>query len=269
MKIEEIQAAWGIHELVNETMAAAARIKLSERGKDPRNFTLMATGGAGPVHAFRLARKVGLKRIVCPPGAGLASSLGLHTVPFKVDTVDSQVMLLEDVNLTKLNDTLISREKRLREVLTDAGVREREIRIQRMADISFEGQGFPLTIPIPSGKLTRNHFGEISETYREHYASAHGRAIDEVPLQVFSWRIFGMGPEPNVSFDFSNLPEKKREKRLEGQPAHLHAGKQGFPKGKYLRPLSVEAGTEVQGAGVGGRENDDDRHRAALEFPGR
>ena len=59
-------------------------------------------------------------------------------------------MALEDVNLTKLNETLNRREKRLREVLIDAGVKERQIRIQRMADISFEGQGFPLTIPIPS-----------------------------------------------------------------------------------------------------------------------
>ena len=247
MKIEEIQAAWGIHELVNETMAAAARIKLSERGKDPRNFTLMATGGAGPVHAFRLARKVGLKRIVCPPGAGLASSLGLHTVPFKVDTVDSQVMALEDVNLTKLNDTLTRREKRLREVLTDAGVREREIRIQRMADISFEGQGFPLTIPIPSGKLTRNHFGEISETYREHYASAHGRAIDEVPLQVFGWRIFGLGPEPNVRFDFSNLPEKDVKNALKGNRRIYMPENKGFRKVNIFDRYQLKPGQKFKG----------------------
>ena len=235
MKIEEIDAAWGVHELVNETMAAAARIKLSERGKDPRNFTLMATGGAGPVHAFRLARKVGLKRIVCPPGAGLASSLGMHAVPFKVDAVDSRVMPLEAVNLPKLNETLTRREKRIRQVLIDAGVKEREIRIQRMADISFEGQGFPLTIPIPGGRLTKSHFGEISGTYREHYASAHGRAIKEVPLQVFSWRIFGMGPKPSVTFRFSNL----REKNVKAKNAQKGSRRIYMPENKGFRKVNV------------------------------
>lgn len=249
MKIEEIDAAWGVHELVNETMAAAARIKLSERGKDPRNFTLMATGGAGPVHAFRLARKVGLKRIVCPPGAGLASSLGLHAVPFKVDAVDSRVMPLEDVNLPRLNETLTRREKRIRQMLIDAGVKEREIRIQRMADISFEGQGFPLTIPIPGGRLTKSHFGEISATYREHYASAHGRAIKEVPLQVFSWRIFGMGPKPSVTFRFSNLPEKsvKTKNAQKGSRRIYMPENKGFRKVNVFDRYLLKPGQRLRG----------------------
>ena len=188
-----------------------------------------------------------MKRIVCPPGAGLASSLGLHTVPFKVDTVDSQVAPLENVNLPELNDTLIRREKRIREVLIDAGVREREIRIQRMADISFEGQGFPLTIPIPSGKLTSNHFGEIRDTYHEHYASVHGRAIKEVPLQVFSWRIFGMGPEPNVNFNFSNLFETDAKNPLKGNRRIYMPENKGFRKVNIFDRYLLKPGQKFKG----------------------
>jgi N-methylhydantoinase A len=230
LKIQEIQAAWGIYELVNETMAAATRIQLSERGKDPRNFTLIATGGAGPVHAFHLARKVGLHRIVCPPAAGLASSLGLITVPFKVDTVDSYVAPLIEVDLGKLNSLLTDREERVHNLLKAAGVRERDIRIQRMADISFEGQGFPLTVPIPSGKLNSSHLDVIEKTFYEHYLEAHGRAIKGVPLRIFSWRIFGMGPTPEVNFNFSNFPKRGGKSPLKGSRRIYLPETKGFRK---------------------------------------
>ncbi|MEE9276197.1 MAG: hydantoinase/oxoprolinase family protein, partial [bacterium] len=247
LKIDTVQAAWGIHELVNETMATATRIQLSERGKDPRNFTLIATGGAGPVHAFRLARKVGLRRIVCPPAAGLASSLGLLTVPFKVDTVDSNVILLDQVDLPRLNSLLTDREKRCHALLRTAGVRDRDIRIQRMADISFEGQGFPITIPIPSGKLTESHFETIEKTYREHYAEVHGRAIKDVPLRVFSWRIFGIGPDPKIKIKFSNLSGRPGKTPLkETRRIYLPENK-GFRKVNVYDRYMIRPGQSYKG----------------------
>ena len=230
MKVQDVQAAWGIHELVNETMAAATRIQLSERGKDPRNFTLIATGGAGPVHAFHLARKVGLHRIVCPPAAGLASSLGLITVPFKVDTVDSYVSSLEEVDLEKLNLLFTEREKQCQVLLKSAGVKDRDVRIERMADISFEGQGFPLTVPIPSGKLKPNHMEVIEKFFRDQYVEAHGRAIEDVPLRVFNWRVFGVGPSPKVSFKFSNFPSKGGGNALKGSRKIYLPETKGFRK---------------------------------------
>jgi len=247
LKIEEVQAAWGIHELVNETMAAAARIQLSERGKDPRAFTLIATGGAGPVHAFRLARKVSLRRIVCPPGAGLASALGLLTVPIKVDTVDTHVTPLDEVDLAKLNILLVDREKKCHALLKAAGVRERDIRIQRMADISFEGQGFPLTIPIPSGKLGSNAFQVIEKTYREHYSTAHGSGIGSVPLQIFSWRIFGMGPEPRVNFRFTNLSAKGGRNPLKGTRKIYLPENKGFRKVNVYDRYLLRPGQKFKG----------------------
>jgi N-methylhydantoinase A/oxoprolinase/acetone carboxylase beta subunit len=230
LKIQEVQAAWGIHELVNETMASATRIQLSERGLDPRNFTLIATGGAGPVHAFHLARKVGLHRIICPPAAGLASSLGLLTVPFKVDTVDSYVSSLEDVDLTKLNTLLVEREKECHALLKTAGVKEKDIRIERMADISFEGQGYPLTVPIPSGTLKANHMEIIEQSFRDRYIEAHGRAINNVPLRVFNWRIFGIGPSPAVNFKFANFPTKGGTNPVKGTRKIFLPETKGFRK---------------------------------------
>ncbi len=247
LKIDEVQAAWGIHELVNETMASAARIQLSQRGKDPRNFTLIAMGGAGPVHAFRVARKVGLKRIICPPAAGLASSLGMLIVPFKVDTVDSNVSPLGNVDLSKLNALLTDREKKCTAVLKEAGARDRDIRIQRMADISFQGQGFPLTIPVPSGKLTENHFQIIENNFREQYAEIYGRAIADVPLQVFSWRIFGMGPDPKVNFKFSNLTRRSGRNPVKGSRRIYLPETKGFRKVNVYDRYLLKSTQKIRG----------------------
>ncbi|MDA1000418.1 MAG: hydantoinase/oxoprolinase family protein [bacterium] len=247
LKIEEVQAAWGIHELVNETMASSTRIQLSERGKDPRNYALVSTGGAGPVHAFRLARKVGLKKIICPPGAGLASSLGLLTVPYKVDTVDSYVSSLEDVDLNKLNALLIEREKSCHAILKAAGIRERDIQVQRMADISFRGQGYPITIPIPTGKLTSGHLAIIEKNYREHYANVHGRAIHDVPLRVYSWRIFSQGPDPKVSFRFSNLSKRSGRNPLKGTRRIYLPETKGFRKVNVYDRYLLRPGQKFKG----------------------
>ncbi|MBI3126691.1 MAG: hydantoinase/oxoprolinase family protein [Candidatus Tectomicrobia bacterium] len=247
LKIEEVQAAWGVHELVNETMAAAARIQLSERGKDPRNFTLIATGGAGPVHAFRLARKVGLRRIVCLPAAGLASALGLLVVPIKVDTVDSHVSPLDQVDLNKINALLADREKKCVALLKAAGVREREIRIERMADVSFLGQGFPLTIPIPTGKLGPQHIQVIDKTFRELYSSTHGGVIGAVPLQVMNWRIFGLGPDPKANFKFSNLSERGSRNVLKGTRRIYLPENKGYRKVNVYDRYLLKPGQKFKG----------------------
>src|SRR4029077_4412803 len=95
--LDRIRTAWGIHEVVNESMAAAMRRHVAERNRDPRNYSLFAFGGAGPVHAAAVARKVGIPEVIVPLGAGVTSALGLLTAPMAVDLVQSSPALLEDV----------------------------------------------------------------------------------------------------------------------------------------------------------------------------
>ena len=83
--LESTKVAWGIHDIVNENMAGAARVHIAERGRDPRDYALLCTGGAGPVHACSVARKLGIGRVICPPSAGVASALGLLVAPARVD----------------------------------------------------------------------------------------------------------------------------------------------------------------------------------------
>ena len=99
------QVAWGIHDLVNEKMAAATRAHAAESGIDLRRFNLIAFGGAGPVHAYAIARKLGMRRVLCPLGAGVASAIGCLVAPPAVDLVSAYVGELD-----RLDWALVSRE---------------------------------------------------------------------------------------------------------------------------------------------------------------
>src|SRR5262249_34441611 len=87
--VDAARAASGVHDVVNENMAGAARVAIAERGRIPSEYALLATGGAGPVHAWHVARKLGVKRVVCPPGAGAGSTIGMLMAPARVDRVAS------------------------------------------------------------------------------------------------------------------------------------------------------------------------------------
>src|SRR5262245_36315522 len=97
--------AWGIHDLVNENMANAARVHLAEHGKDPRRYALLATGGAGPVHAYYVGKKLGLARLVVPYAAGVASALGLLLAPARTDRVATIARALDEIDLAALEAT--------------------------------------------------------------------------------------------------------------------------------------------------------------------
>ena len=82
---KSLRIAWGVHDIVNENMASAARVHIATRGRDPRHYSLLATGGAGPVHAYHVARKANVRQVICPPAAGVGSALGLLMAPARID----------------------------------------------------------------------------------------------------------------------------------------------------------------------------------------
>ena len=124
LHLSPLQVAWGIHDLVDENMANAARVHIAERGRDPRNYTLLCTGGGGPVHGYYVGKKLGLKRIICPPSAGVASATGLLVAPARVDRVATVGTRLasETGGLWKIYIVVWSRKRERSSML--AGARE-------------------------------------------------------------------------------------------------------------------------------------------------
>ncbi len=191
-----IEVAWGIHDIVNENMASAARVHIAERGRDPRDYALLATGGAGPVHAYSVARKLGLGRVICPPSAGVASALGLLLAPARVDRVATIGLRLDQGRLPQLEAAFRRLEEDARAVIADTWLKLETATVRRLADGRFLGQGFDLVVPLPDGpyaddEATRLGLQAAFETaYREKFALTP----PDVPVEFINIRVAVRAP---------------------------------------------------------------------------
>ena len=147
--LDTIRTAWGIHDVVNESMAAAMRSHVAERNRDPRNYTMFAFGGAGPVHAVAVARKVGIPEVIVPLGAGVTSALGLLTAPMAVDLVQSFPALLSDVKWDSVERILVDLERRARVAITLDDVEPDGIAVERAVDMRYVGQAHEISVRLP------------------------------------------------------------------------------------------------------------------------
>src|SRR5215472_2515407 len=174
--LEPVKVAWGIHDIVNENMASAARVHIAERGRDPRDYALLSTGGAGPVHAWSVAKKLGVSRIICPPSAGVASALGLLVAPARVDRVATVGIRLDEGSVAELEAAFRRLEEEARAVMADTGLKLENASVRRLADGRFMGQGFDLVVSLPdgpydNGEASRRRLTAAFETaYRDKFA---------------------------------------------------------------------------------------------------
>ncbi len=181
--------AWGVHDVVNENMASAARVHIAERGRSPSDFTLLATGGAGPVHAYGVAKKLGLRRIVCPPAAGVASALGLLVAPARVDKVATVNMALDTMDWEKLEAAYQRLVADGCAMIAQTGLDPARATIQRLADIRYIGQAHELVVDLPDGAYSaasrRVLLAAFERQYREHFA----RTPPDVPIEFVNLRV--------------------------------------------------------------------------------
>lgn len=195
------EAAWGIHQVVNENMANAARVHLLERGKDPRRFPLFALGGAGPVHGFRIAKALGSPSLIAPLAAGVMSTVGFLLAPLSFDCVRSWRVRLDRIDWDRANDLVRGMEMEGKALLARAGVAESEIRHKREADMRHVGQGYEIRVSLPDGELTAQSIPAMLASFKETYHQLYGRLGPPVPIEVLNWRVLSTGPKPDLNMN--------------------------------------------------------------------
>ncbi|HJU29867.1 MAG TPA: hydantoinase/oxoprolinase family protein [Hyphomicrobiaceae bacterium] len=181
--------AWGIHDVVNENMASAARVHIAEHGKDPRRYALLCTGGAGPVHAYYVAKKLGLKRLIAPRGAGVASALGLLIAPARVDRVATVAREMAHIAWPELEATFARLEADAREVLAATLPDGRAAAIARLADIRYVGQASELVVPLPDGPYTAASRGALLKAFEQSYIAAFTRTPPTTQVEIINVRV--------------------------------------------------------------------------------
>jgi len=185
LDVDVTGAAHAIHEIVNATMASAIRVVTVQRGIDPRGFTLVGFGGAGPMHVARLASAFGIQSVVVPWAAGVASAVGLVSSDLTVDLVQTRILDLEDADAAALTQLFDELEARGRDELGNAGA---TFTVTRSADMRFQGQAHQLTVPVPDGPLGDEDLSALAKRFHEVYRQTYG--IDaEASAQLVNARV--------------------------------------------------------------------------------
>ncbi len=193
-----IEVAWGIHDVVNENMASAARIHIAEQGRDPSAFALLATGGAGPVHACAVAGKLGIRHLICPASAGVASALGLLVAPARVDRVSPVASRLGIVNWDELEVQFQALEADAASVIAETGFDPAAAAVARLADMRFTGQGFEVAVSLQPGPYGAGSEQMCAKAFEEAYQEKYSRSPPEVEPEIINIRVSLTAETPSV-----------------------------------------------------------------------
>jgi N-methylhydantoinase A len=202
LKVGPVEAAWGICNIVNENMASAARIHIAENGLDPRDFTMVATGGAGPLHAVEVARKLHIPRVLIPIAAGAGSCLGMLAAPQRADRAWSGPQLLADVDWRQVAENFAALRSEAEIELAAAGAGEVEWRIG--AEMRYYGQGAEIPVSIPFETVGSATSKLLRDTFESEYERLYGRLVPNAAPQVITWRLVGRAPTSGHHFEWGD-----------------------------------------------------------------
>ena len=250
MGMSVTRAAHGIHEVVNENMATAARMHASEQGLDIRGSALVAFGGAGPVHAYRVAKLLGISRVVCPLGAGVMSSIGMLVAPKSFDSVQSYISRLDSVDWNHVSSIYDGMESSAAELLAAAGVEAEDIRIERSADMRYVGQGFEIVVPVPGGKLGPGLQETLAATFSETYKSLFGRILADVPVETITWHLSASEPPPRPDIRFRTAGPETHAGGLKGERPVFITEEGRFVDCPVFDRYGLEPGATVNGPAI-------------------
>lgn len=186
LKLSTEHAALGISEMVDENMANAARVHAIESGKDLRPRTLIAFGGAAPLHAARLAEKLGISRVLVPVNAGVGSAVGLLRAPVAYEVVRGRLMRLDSFDATAAN-RLFAQMRGEAEAIVRRAVPSADFREQRSAFMRYRGQGHEITVELPVRDLIPADRSTMKELFEKAYRRLYSRAIPGVEIEILSW----------------------------------------------------------------------------------
>ena len=244
-----IQAVWGIHDLINETMAAAAKTHIAEKGGNPKVATLAAFGGAGPVHAYGLAKKLGSHQLIVPPNAGVGSALGFFTAPRAFDLLRSHKVALDVADFGEIEKIFKDMEAEGTRTLQKSGTEE-NIEFERSVDVRFVGQGSETNIPIPEGNFTEVKKEEVRRRFDEIYKKLYGRTYPDSPVEFINFKVRASLPERLLRLPKIDKKAGSLKDAIKGQrQAYSRIAKDFIPYTVYNR-YKLFPGAEFQGPAI-------------------
>jgi N-methylhydantoinase A len=213
------EAAYGIHAVAISNMVRAIKTVSVERGRDPREFVLMAFGGAGPLHAAEVARALRIGRVLIPEGPGVFSAAGLLAAEIELHSSRTVLAYERDVDETVLGGALSEMRRDLVQRLRDEGFHERDVITHASVDICYKGQSSELTVPLPDGGVTASSIEAAYEAFEAEYERTYGHRGRNRRFEIVNVRMVATAPR---------LSEDAGMRRMESGAASAYAARDAY-----------------------------------------
>ena len=209
------ECAEGILTIINASMANAIRSRTVQKGIDPREYALVAFGGAGPLHGAEVAAELGIKEVIVPPYPGITSAVGLLTTDHKYDAIKTAFQLEGSVDMDRLNQDFDAMEDSLRKQFLAEGLSDDEISFERAGDFRYAGQGYELRIEFPGEKVSDAVLAQVFDRFHQMHLAEYGQNYPDTPVELVNARVTGVGRMPKIqAAKLSGGPDRSLEKAL-------------------------------------------------------
>lgn len=245
LKLDSTQAAWGIYETVCTNMAEAARIYLAEKGVDARSLSVMAYGGAGPAHAWRVADILKIPRVICPRAPGVLAAFGFLTAPLSFDFVQSCIAGLNELSPDRVNGIYDGMMRSGMALMAQSGVAEKDVASIKTADMRYRGQGFEINVSVPAHPFTEGDRDTVTATFQKVYRESYGRSVEDAPIECINLRMLVTASLPPVQIERVEL--KEQGDALKGERRAYFGHKGGYVKCPVYDRYRLLPGAEIEG----------------------
>lgn len=191
--LDPLEAAEGVLTILNANMANAIRSGTVQRGIDPREFSLVAMGGAGPLQAAEVAQMLNLPEVIVPPHPGISSALGLLVADLKYDVIRTEFQVSTTADIARFASDFAAMEAELTARLAEDGLSADDVTFTRAGDLRYLGQGYELRVPFDPGDVTAQSLDVVWQRFHDAHSAEYGHAFPNSPIEVVNLRLTAVG----------------------------------------------------------------------------
>ena len=281
LDVDTARAAWGIHETINEDVARAFRVHASEIGFDYRNCNMVAFGGSGPAHAARIARKLRIPRVVFPSGSGVMSAIGMLVSPISFQLARTNRVFVQELARQAFADYFRSVQDDAQQVLIEAGIDPKDIKVERHLDMRYRGQGYEIEVALPPAADAGELFDRIPQLFAKAYEQIFSLSYLSEPVEILHWKVDVSGPSPRFDNRWSLRTRKANGGARKGSRKAYFPEAGGYVDCPVYDRYALAPGALIEGPalveerestcviGVGDRAQIDDFGNMVAEIGGR
>jgi N-methylhydantoinase A len=224
-------------------------VHIAERGHDARRFALLVTGGGGPVHGCEVARRLGIRRVICPPAAGVASALGMLVAPARIDRSGTVACPLGRMNWTALEAGYAALEADAFSVIAQTLTGEAAPAVQRLADMRFRGQGYEVITRLPAGPYTASSGNALRASFLAAYEGVFGRRPPVAEIEIVNIRVSVTAPTSSGELELDLQPADAILQPRATRTIRFHAAAAPVAAPVYERS-ALPAGQRLRGPAI-------------------